>query len=266
MNRPTYEPLAQDEGLVPEEAKQQYSQISHRRLKRSSVKNAMFVVSGAFNVIFFLFLVAQWFGGGDEKDHQSGQGERLLYSPVNHLIEHEVVTFHSGINGDTTKYMGPPSPEVDAAWDELYGFGMSKISKHEADQLPLRTVRISGDRDRYAVQLDVFHQLHCLNMIRKALYPDYYHGLYPPGHNNTHEDDMNHVAHCVEHIRQGITCASDVSLIVWEWVPEKNTTMGRSGTPHTCRKFDKIAEWAKQPEHLLRPGEFDPRVHVTDEE
>lgn len=28
--------------------------------------------------------------------------------------------------------------------------------------------------DQYVVQLDVFHQLHCLNAIRKTLYPERY--------------------------------------------------------------------------------------------
>jgi hypothetical protein len=43
-----------------------------------------------------------------------------------------------------------------------------------AAQLPNRTTRIPGDDDGYVVGLDVLHQLHCLNMLRKSLYPDRY--------------------------------------------------------------------------------------------
>lgn len=43
-----------------------------------------------------------------------------------------------------------------------------------AAQLPNRTTRIPGDDDGYIIGLDVLHQLHCLNMLRKSLYPDRY--------------------------------------------------------------------------------------------
>lgn len=43
-----------------------------------------------------------------------------------------------------------------------------------AAQLPNCTTRIPGDDNGYIVGLDVFHQLHCLNHLRKTLYPDRY--------------------------------------------------------------------------------------------
>ncbi|KAK7019771.1 hypothetical protein VNI00_017937 [Paramarasmius palmivorus] len=186
----------------------------------------------------------------------------LLYSPVNHLLEDKVVHFHAAVGNDTTIYMEDPSPEVDKAWEALYNNGASRISKHDADQLPLQTVRIPGDPDHYVVALDVFHQLHCLNIMRKVLHRDYYRQLHAhAGHmTETQEDENMHVSHCVEHLRQSIICASDVSTIVWQWNPEKNRTMGRSGVPHTCRNFEKISEWAAQPENRLRFEDFD--LHV----
>ncbi|ESK90002.1 hypothetical protein Moror_7932 [Moniliophthora roreri MCA 2997] len=192
----------------------------------------------------------------------------LLYSPVNHLLEEKTVQFHSAVGKDTTIYMGEPSPEVDKAWDDLYGFGVNRILKHEADQLPVKTVRISGDPSHYIVQLDVFHQLHCLNIIRKALHRDYYEHLHADsGHMpDSKEDEEQHVAHCIEHLRQSIVCASDVSTIVWQWIPERNQTMGRSGVPHTCKSFDKISEWASQPENRLHWNDFDLHVKPPDDD
>jgi len=40
--------------------------------------------------------------------------------------------------------------------------GVSRITKEEASHLTNHTTRLPGDEDHYVVQLDVFHQLHCL--------------------------------------------------------------------------------------------------------
>ncbi|KAL0568460.1 hypothetical protein V5O48_013525 [Marasmius crinis-equi] len=151
--------------------------------------------------------------------------------------------------------MGPPSPELEKAWDDLYQFGVSKITTQDAELIPWKTVRIPGDPKHYAVGIYVFHQLHCLNMIRKAFHPEYYPAV-----------EQFHIDHCIEHLRQSLICSSDVSLIVWQWSSEKNRSVFQSGTPHTCRNFDKIAEWAKKPEHRLHADEFDQSVHVPDDE
>lgn len=40
--------------------------------------------------------------------------------------------------------------------------GVSRVPKAIADRLVNSTYRIPGDEQHYVVQLDVFHQLHCL--------------------------------------------------------------------------------------------------------
>jgi hypothetical protein len=39
---------------------------------------------------------------------------------------------------------------------------MTKIPKSIASNLVNKTYRIPGDEEHYVIQLDVFHQLHCL--------------------------------------------------------------------------------------------------------
>jgi hypothetical protein len=53
--------------------------------------------------------------------------------------------------------------------------GINRITPAEAAKLPNATVRIPGDEGHYIVGLDVMHQLHCLNHLRKTLYPERYH-------------------------------------------------------------------------------------------
>ena len=51
--------------------------------------------------------------------------------------------------------------------------GVSYITPEEAAKLPMPTLPIPGT-DKYLVELEVFHVLHCLNDIRKVFYPEVY--------------------------------------------------------------------------------------------
>ncbi len=58
----------------------------------------------------------------------------------------------------------------------LLPVGISKITEEEANKLIHPTLAIPGTKD-YLIQLDVWHELHCLNDLRMLLYPERYPGL-----------------------------------------------------------------------------------------
>ncbi|KAF9444801.1 hypothetical protein P691DRAFT_676331, partial [Macrolepiota fuliginosa MF-IS2] len=131
-------------------------------------------------------------------------------------------------------YEQDPSPTVDTAWRELYEFSGSTLPGQE--KIPsfnetLEFVRKKGSRIR---MLDVFHQLHCLDMVRQALYPHHY----------SHSIDPGHVTHCINSVRQSIMCMVDVSVVSWEWSQELDALIESEGNMHVCRDFDGIKEWA----------------------
>lgn len=108
------------------------------------------------------------------------------------------------------------------------------------------------------VQLDVWHELHCLNDLRKVLYPEVYGGLdalkLDNGTINRETDMFRHWDHCVDSIRQTLMCHADVSPIPFHInVPANTGIFPRLATTHTCRNFTKIQEWSK--EHWA--GEWD---------
>jgi len=43
-----------------------------------------------------------------------------MTAPVQHLLEYETRVFYEGFGADRSMYQQPPSPEVDAAWEDLY--------------------------------------------------------------------------------------------------------------------------------------------------
>ncbi|KAF9453956.1 hypothetical protein P691DRAFT_770961 [Macrolepiota fuliginosa MF-IS2] len=165
-----------------------------------------------------------------------------LYSPAQDIIEYEVKVFNEGFGEHTSIYQQGPSPEVDEAWEDMYQYGASWITESEARQLTNHSVHVPGDEEHYVIQMDVFHQLHCLNMLRKALYPEYY----PIGNVSDHGVARKHWGHCIENLRQSLTCSVDIHPIVWQWVDRVQEIRVHGNIAHMCRNFDKVKEWAKQ--------------------
>jgi hypothetical protein len=67
--------------------------------------------------------------------------------------------------------------------------GLSGITSEEASHLQEPTAHLPHDDGTYVVTLGVFHQLHCVNHLRKALYPDEYPGLWEYSSDGTVKHD-----------------------------------------------------------------------------
>ncbi|KAJ7097046.1 hypothetical protein B0H15DRAFT_945726 [Mycena belliarum] len=190
---------------------------------------------------------------------------QLLYSPALVAVENEVRVYNIGFPGDLSSFQIPSSPALDQMWSDLYNFGISRISKDEAARLPNKTHAIPGDEGYYIAELDVFHNLHCLNKVRMALDPDYYPEWRISTTNNwipSQKNATEHVSHCLDWIRQSIMCAGDTSVIVWQWEDSANASIVKGDVAHTCRNFDRLRDWGH--EHTLHV-EYDPAVHIEDD-
>lgn len=74
---------------------------------------------------------------------------RVLYSPALEAVEHEVQVYNVGFTGDLSPFQIPSSPTLDGMWNDLYNFGISRITKDEAARLPNKTHAIPGDDGYY---------------------------------------------------------------------------------------------------------------------
>ena len=92
------------------------------------------------------------------------------------------------------------------------------------------------------VGLDVFHQLHCLDSLRKNLRPDYYVGKANTSKVKDVAVGIEHLDHCVESLRQSLVCNADISPVRWEWIEKKGWST--TTTDHICRDWDRVTEWA----------------------
>lgn len=81
--------------------------------------------------------------------------------------------------GEGSPYVGA-SPEVDKAWNALsYDIGDQVITNEEREIIGMPTSHLKAIDPKtgiegYRVGLEVFHQLHCVNLLRQVTYKEYY--------------------------------------------------------------------------------------------
>ncbi|KAF7897628.1 hypothetical protein EAF00_005856 [Botryotinia globosa] len=146
---------------------------------------------------------------------------------------------------DEPVYVGPPSPEIDDAWQALLHNESIAVTPEEAKEVSDRSA-YDKYRSHYTVGLDVLHSLHCPNAIRMAQDVDYYRAQ------GFHEEwwARFHIDHCINHLRQVIQCHGNLKPT--PLVPaSRNASKKGWITPdfdvvHTCRDFKAIREWSTE--------------------
>lgn len=163
-------------------------------------------------------------------------------------------------------FQSPPSDEVDRAWhnwlqehDHLF-----KFRKDKAQEVGLpEAIELYNDPGYGAYGLGVYHQMHCLNRIRKSFYPERYY----PG--ETQHEVMHHTNHCFDVLRQAVLCHGDISVVYWwnqnytfvdqlgnrQYTEEYMRLTAEERATHSfvkwdsmlqCRDMDAINAWAKK--------------------
>lgn len=144
-----------------------------------------------------------------------------------------------------SEYQGWPNDEIDRLWEEYEQGGAIAVDEQTAQKFPYPTehVALAGHEHEHIVGLAVFHQLHCLNAVRKALWPGRYNWSMTDAYGRVIFDAWNHIDHCIEVLRRSITCQSDLTSLSYDWI-EGSQLVAHEESLHTCRNFDLISEWA----------------------
>ncbi|KAJ0165925.1 hypothetical protein CTA2_9444 [Colletotrichum tanaceti] len=148
-------------------------------------------------------------------------------------------------------YAMPPSVKVDESWASIFpkegGF--------------FRHPKLAPQKSCMAV----FHQLHCLDMLREALYearPDLTnrtltqngsrsassHPEHDAANDRDHSHDMYHIGHCFDLVRQSLMCKPDLTIEVPD--PAVGGVAG-FGTEHQCVNWQQLMDWMRDNEQSL---------------
>ncbi|KAJ4294056.1 hypothetical protein N0V90_007745 [Kalmusia sp. IMI 367209] len=146
----------------------------------------------------------------------------------------------------------PPSREVDAAWDALTAHGFTYVSESAAQkmgwdlsvtaQLPSHLLPETAQGPHYSGETDMIHKLHCLDMIRKDVYFDYYWlEMYP--NRNVSERHRIHSSHCLYIILQALMCDANTDLIPHVYLEDYAWPVPDFEIKRKCGNFEGVKEW-----------------------
>ena len=102
------------------------------------------------------------------------------WSPVASSVQYSTVKYN--LSTSDNPFVGK-GPAVDRAWREIsYDMGDQWISKQDLARLGMPEWHLQVDNPKtgetgYRVGVEAFHQLHCLNLLRRVTYREYYEGL-----------------------------------------------------------------------------------------
>lgn len=102
------------------------------------------------------------------------------WSPADSSVRYEKVKYNITTEGNPFVGAGP---EVDRAWREIsYDMGDQWISKSDISRLGMPETSLKVDHPKtgeegYRVGIEVFHHLHCINLLRRVTYKSYYEPL-----------------------------------------------------------------------------------------
>ena len=121
----------------------------------------------------------------------------------------------------------------------------------------------------YRVGVEVFHQLHCINLLRRVTYKEYYEPLggefssgpealrKHTGTSHVHSPEARSVPiqirwlttcgcadHCIEILRLNIQCNADIGVFTLYMVEGDPLAWPQLNSKHVCRNFDSVRQWA----------------------
>jgi hypothetical protein len=193
----------------------------------------------------------------------------VLYSPANEAVEYVGIIRFNGTLGTPSIYRGPPSPETDAAWDRIAlnarPIRMTLEQLLRTGEKP--TPSMAGYPEEYGggymASVEVIHQLHCVDMIRRASW-----GEEDPATSQEFKDSPEvfrriHLDHCIEMIRQNLMCRGDVTMLTYDWVKGVEGPLPNFNTPHRCRNLEKILDWVDEHHPIARVVRLEHNVDLT---
>ncbi|KAI9372942.1 hypothetical protein BJX61DRAFT_410985 [Aspergillus egyptiacus] len=173
------------------------------------------------------------------------------YSPALSIFTDDDLTTQrfNGALRDPNRFRGPPSQSIDDAWDEILYVegGLVRLSEEEVQKINASEYAAEYTEEMgggYIAGVEVFHQLHCVNMLRKATYMEYY---LPRMEEWADRKTLRfHLDHCIDMLRQKLMCDSDVGMITYVWAKGWKQAFPDFSTVHKCRPYSKVIDWARE--------------------
>lgn len=164
--------LSDDANLDAFELRIQRLKTNHHKIRRLLIANVIILCLSVA-----VLLAAKFYSTPSTKQFVE---KFSSYSPAREAVKYVSGTFNA-TQGEASGYVGT-SNETEEMWDWVTrDIGDQMITTEELKLInkpedSLKTKDPKSGKEGYRVGLEVFHQLHCLNMIRKSTFREFYDG------------------------------------------------------------------------------------------
>ncbi|KAF6818875.1 DOPA-dioxygenase [Colletotrichum musicola] len=235
--------------------KEKKSQDCSSRLQASW--NSLLLLT-IFNVCLFVASCTIWLRASpnEESNVQEHWKATSFYSPI---LERFQIPKITRVTNGTLYDTNPPSilrqrvgEEADAEWhrigDHVWPLIIGRDDVKRLGKDPMVAVRIPEELgygpDAYIAQTEVFHHLHCLDMLRRETsYGEYYEAEEGPRPGGARH--RAHIGHCLDVLAQAIKCTGSVDMITFNWVENWDQPFPDFLNHKVCRDFDALLDWVK---------------------
>ncbi|KAJ5893246.1 hypothetical protein N7495_004937 [Penicillium taxi] len=172
-----------------------------------------------------------------------------VWSPLLEAVEYEEHDWVSIFATQNSGFTGTPSKEMEDKWKHVVVPPERLPSLNRSANQQFVHVSSTSSFQGYVAGIEVFHHLHCLNVLRQYIWRDSYaDDLLPILFKNRSSLIVSaHVDHCIETIRLALMCNADVTPYL---LYEKEAEPG-SDVParedfqafHKCKNFDRLLDW-----------------------
>ncbi|KAL9058555.1 MAG: hypothetical protein Q9162_001710 [Coniocarpon cinnabarinum] len=233
-----YSPVSEDDSEKTLRESQTLDELLSLQRSQRSLKQTVWILSTILALCFFALLA-----GLARPPSKALEYPQLLRTPVP-PIPMEVRNFERD-----PLYADRPNPDSDAAWNHLLPNGRGFVFIQDWEDYNLEPGEETAWSPIYSVAL--FHQLHCLGVIRKTYWKmiDHYHANDTEFMDELVENllgpEGEHAHHCFDYLRQTIQCAGDMAM---EWPrvePDTGLRFAVDGwhIPHECKSWDHIVDY-----------------------
>ncbi|KAI1325582.1 hypothetical protein F5Y16DRAFT_422787 [Xylariaceae sp. FL0255] len=149
-----------------------------------------------------------------------------------------------------------PNPEGDAIWKKwgkprffpVSGDDIRRFGQDVETAVKLEDKHWGLGDDKYVAVMDVNHQIHCLNTLRKIAYGTYYNR----GQLNTTVEGMKeiHANHCINVLLTQLQCTGNLGMITLHWheADPRPKPMPVMSIKKQCMDWDKFFDWEEHNE------------------
>jgi Mycotoxin biosynthesis protein UstYa len=148
---------------------------------------------------------------------------------------------------------------------EIIQLKKDPATRAKASPSLLKALGYPSDAEMYFGWIDAFHQTHCLNILRRHSYWDYYYSGNYGTWDHAHELHWTHVSHCLDIIRQSLQCNANADIITHVWKEGQDGPYPDFNIERKCSNFEGLRDWQERAmvpdelvaEYVVRPADED---------